>query len=228
MAVIKCPECKKEISEQATNCPNCGYPLGKEKAKRQASKGLSDCLIVLFLMIGGCSVIAFIASNKSDEIRLKGSSSSSNVSKRNQAASVSSIQKAYIPNLEAVDVYGNLTKKGFILKRESTDNRLKWVCSEKKSGHNYTVEIRGNNSDKIYLVEATALNYSHISTNQKVKDFLGYVASVPYENAKQALASNWVKSNIHHNSSIVISGIKFEIIANSDRARMLLISPEKK
>ena len=27
MALIKCPECGKEISDQAPACPNCGYPM---------------------------------------------------------------------------------------------------------------------------------------------------------------------------------------------------------
>lgn len=27
MALIKCPECEKEISEKATACPNCGCPI---------------------------------------------------------------------------------------------------------------------------------------------------------------------------------------------------------
>lgn len=27
MALIKCPECGKEISDFATNCPNCGFPI---------------------------------------------------------------------------------------------------------------------------------------------------------------------------------------------------------
>ena len=30
MALINCPECKKEISDQATICPHCGYPIKKE------------------------------------------------------------------------------------------------------------------------------------------------------------------------------------------------------
>lgn len=29
MALIKCPECGKEVSNSATSCPNCGYPLDK-------------------------------------------------------------------------------------------------------------------------------------------------------------------------------------------------------
>ena len=34
MALIKCPECGKEISDNAQNCPQCGYPL-----KGSATKG---------------------------------------------------------------------------------------------------------------------------------------------------------------------------------------------
>lgn len=31
MAMIKCPECGKEISDQAASCPNCGTPIGNKK-----------------------------------------------------------------------------------------------------------------------------------------------------------------------------------------------------
>lgn len=27
MALIKCPECKKKISDQCGNCPHCGFPI---------------------------------------------------------------------------------------------------------------------------------------------------------------------------------------------------------
>lgn len=27
MALIKCPECDKEVSDKASSCPNCGYPI---------------------------------------------------------------------------------------------------------------------------------------------------------------------------------------------------------
>ncbi len=34
MALIKCPECGKEISDKAEKCPNCGYPISNQsKAK---------------------------------------------------------------------------------------------------------------------------------------------------------------------------------------------------
>lgn len=28
--LIKCPECNREISDQATSCPHCGYPISKK------------------------------------------------------------------------------------------------------------------------------------------------------------------------------------------------------
>ena len=31
MALIFCPDCGKEVSDSATNCPNCAYPLSKLK-----------------------------------------------------------------------------------------------------------------------------------------------------------------------------------------------------
>ena len=31
MALIKCPECRKEISDKATNCPHCGMPINSAK-----------------------------------------------------------------------------------------------------------------------------------------------------------------------------------------------------
>lgn len=33
MALIKCPECGKEISDKAASCPNCGYESFKKKKK---------------------------------------------------------------------------------------------------------------------------------------------------------------------------------------------------
>ena len=31
MALIRCPECNKEVSDSASSCPHCGYPLKESK-----------------------------------------------------------------------------------------------------------------------------------------------------------------------------------------------------
>jgi len=39
MALIHCPECDKEVSDKASSCPNCGFPLetrgGEEREERE-------------------------------------------------------------------------------------------------------------------------------------------------------------------------------------------------
>lgn len=61
MAIITCPECGKEISDQATSCPNCGYPI-KETTQINAKKSninLKKKLPVIIL-IGALVVIGII------------------------------------------------------------------------------------------------------------------------------------------------------------------------
>ncbi len=48
MALIKCPECGKEISDQAKACPNCGCPINETDAKYCQYCGEkidSDCIV---------------------------------------------------------------------------------------------------------------------------------------------------------------------------------------
>ncbi|MFT6865914.1 MAG: DNA-directed RNA polymerase subunit RPC12/RpoP [Cyclobacteriaceae bacterium] len=43
MALIKCPECEKEISDKANSCPNCGYELNpKPKELKEPPKHKND------------------------------------------------------------------------------------------------------------------------------------------------------------------------------------------
>lgn len=44
MAMIKCPECGKEISDKANSCPNCGYTFIKNinESKRKQRKMFNE------------------------------------------------------------------------------------------------------------------------------------------------------------------------------------------
>ena len=63
MALIRCAECKAEVSDTATACPKCGAPMeiSKKKQKSQVSTGCG-CLIVL-LVVGGI-IAAFVANEQ--------------------------------------------------------------------------------------------------------------------------------------------------------------------
>ena len=73
MALIKCPECGREISDQAVSCPHCGFPLSKIKeseeerkkeefqviATRSNQRGIHITLFILAGLALGTSIIFF-------------------------------------------------------------------------------------------------------------------------------------------------------------------------
>src|SRR5262245_8029512 len=42
MALIKCPECARDVSDQASSCPHCGYPMQRTNGATPASAGGSE------------------------------------------------------------------------------------------------------------------------------------------------------------------------------------------
>lgn len=41
MALISCPECKKEISDKASSCPSCGAPISNKNTNSAGSSHTS-------------------------------------------------------------------------------------------------------------------------------------------------------------------------------------------
>ena len=47
MALIKCSECGKELSDQANACPACGGPSPKAKEDEIAEMGCAGCALII-------------------------------------------------------------------------------------------------------------------------------------------------------------------------------------
>ncbi len=71
MALIDCPECGKQVSDAAAQCPNCAYPIAKPKPTKQQksaekpkkpSKKLG-CFGTFFIIIIVLMVIGAISGN---------------------------------------------------------------------------------------------------------------------------------------------------------------------
>ena len=76
MALINCPECKKEVSDKAISCPYCGFPISpvleneKDVIVQQNGKSyemirLQKAIIYLLFLAGLILLIPCIAQNKS-------------------------------------------------------------------------------------------------------------------------------------------------------------------
>lgn len=56
MALIKCPECKKEVSNTANKCPNCNFILNKPK------RGITGVVFkTLFILFNAIMIIWIIS-----------------------------------------------------------------------------------------------------------------------------------------------------------------------
>lgn len=59
MALINCPECRREISDSAVSCPGCGHPISRQKSgsleivRQQEQKWSPGIAAVLSLVIPG-------------------------------------------------------------------------------------------------------------------------------------------------------------------------------
>ncbi len=51
MALINCPECGKQISDQAKTCPNCGFKIKRKMTKEEKKKVLKTCSIVFGVLV---------------------------------------------------------------------------------------------------------------------------------------------------------------------------------
>ncbi len=66
MALIKCPDCGKEISDQTKACPNCGRPISanQEKQKQNATARPSAKTIIMVVgIIAAIIAMVFIYTN---------------------------------------------------------------------------------------------------------------------------------------------------------------------
>ncbi len=64
MALIKCPECGKEISSMGKSCPNCGCPIDNASNGKTILRKIADLLDIsvkeLFGVIGGQAIIVAV------------------------------------------------------------------------------------------------------------------------------------------------------------------------
>ena len=69
MALINCPECGKEISDQAVACPNCGLPINASKnirSKQSIIPREKMAPLVLILIVSGLMFVRMIFVFSSD------------------------------------------------------------------------------------------------------------------------------------------------------------------
>ena len=69
MALTACPECEREVSDQAQACPGCGHPLAAKSAPQEASRApsrgrrlsFSAIMLILLPAVGLVSMLFWVS-----------------------------------------------------------------------------------------------------------------------------------------------------------------------
>ncbi|GEM_PF-6245214 len=100
-------------------------------------------------------------------------------------------------------------------------------CDRSTPELNEHLRIAGDAPDKILEIRASYTNFTNNKTDKLSKPFLGFIATLPYTNSNPEQAKKWVEDNISKNAKVDINGMTFEIFANKEKLRTLVITPTK-
>lgn len=82
MALITCPECKKEISDSVGSCQHCGYVINEKKVKPKKKKGCFTWILVIIVLL--LAILYYYGKNSSSSTTKDSySTSTTNVSVEN-------------------------------------------------------------------------------------------------------------------------------------------------
>ncbi len=74
MALMRCPECSREVSDKATACPGCGYPLKASRTGPQAEFTWAGTLSRLgfwaLLIVGSIALVQFASGRRQEAMEI--------------------------------------------------------------------------------------------------------------------------------------------------------------
>jgi hypothetical protein len=130
-----------------------------------------------------------------------------------------------IPGLTPQDVYLNLENRGFKCSEpelRGAGNEVRWTCERQEAKDEYLVEINSSDANSVRVVEARVISYDPARADALARDFLGYVAIVPYEGAQPEEAKAWVEQNVGSKASAEFGGVSYTLGGKAGRRSLEL------
>jgi hypothetical protein len=186
----------------------------------------TGCGCVLVIAVGFCALLVLLSMVPT--VMPPQAGAPQNAAAQADPLNAATTDKNVISGLQAVDVYLNLTNKGFEKKgpRKLVD-MIETTCESVEAFGTLHVSIVGPSVGPVSYVVASGTNTSREQTGALMADFFGYIATIPYDDAEPENAKRWVIENINRNAQRRFGSAQFEIIANAERARILKITVAK-
>jgi hypothetical protein len=133
----------------------------------------------------------------------------------------------WIAGLAVPDIVSHLADHGLDCEgpRPRGETMSSWECRppSKAGGVEREVPIVGQDRERIRSVTARVSgDDSGMPPEEAAADFLGFVATLPYEGADPARAGQWVRENVTSGGKLTIGTANFELYSE-ERARILRI-----
>ena len=151
MALIQCPECRKEMSDTLNSCPHCGYVFNKKNSRTIKKKYIISIPIILCVLIIVSICIFFLMPNSTKDFLAKIDNQD-----------IESAKKIYEQNIQGKEDQEEIIKEDLLEKIEKikidyNNNTLKYDDAKKQLQELRQFDVIKTESNK-------ALNY--IDTQQ--------------------------------------------------------------
>jgi hypothetical protein len=97
------------------------------------------------------------------------------------------------------------------------ENEVRWTCEKQEGQGEYLVKINSSDANSVRLVEARVVSYDLAHADALAQDFLGYVATIPYEGAHPEEAKAWVKQSVGSKASAEFGGVSYTLGGKAGR-----------
>lgn len=172
MALIKCPECGKQVSNKAHTCPNCGCPIQNSivqtntisKIPNKRKKNSSGCLVIILILCLFSGFVALTAENSNTTSII---SKSIDVTDKQSERITTILEKCGIETIKSIKhdtLLDNAHFKGEtgyrITINDDVDNIILYLKSNKKV---YSIRYADNNLYAKGKVVSTIQDYTFTS-----------------------------------------------------------------
>jgi hypothetical protein len=97
------------------------------------------------------------------------------------------------------------------------DNQVRWTCEKQEANGEYLVEINSSDANSVRLLKARVISSDPAHADALAQDFLGYVATIPYEGAHPEEAKAWVEHNVGSKASAQFGGVSYTLGGKAGR-----------
>lgn len=122
-----------------------------------------------------------------------------------------------IPGLSPQDVTLNLKQIGFECSGvDESEGHFVWECKKQSATYGLYVEVWSRKLTTVDTIDAMALPQGVRNTELEI-EFLGFVATMPYDASQPEIARNWVAENLAKSSSgqvtTNIGGVEYRLLS---------------